>query len=193
MKSLKCKRGTRHGGTCRYAWNVQGDTQAPTYSLGSAHYHVSTFVQQSDGIASMICVPHAAHSSYSWDDGRPIKKYREKERLYPKLTGVIGRQLDRWKEIYGENGDNCRIRGTETKSEGGSRSNQYQSIKRFILDRFPFRVFPQQFSIYLHRRNEFSRRKTSFSSSFILFSYPPRCWNVSSSRPSLLNHRQTNH
>lgn len=36
---------------------------------------------------------------------------------------------------------------------GGSRSNQYQSIKRFIPDRFPFRLFPQQFSIYLRHRN----------------------------------------
>lgn len=80
----------------------------------------------------------------------------EKERLYPKLTGVIGPTVRSMKRDIREKWRYPRyIRETEIKSRprGGSRSNQYQSIKRFIPDRFPFRLFPQQFSIYLRHRN----------------------------------------
>lgn len=80
----------------------------------------------------------------------------EKERLYPKLTGVIGPTVRSMKRDIREKWRYSRyIRETEIKSRprGGSRSNQYQSIKRFIPDRFTFRLFPQQFSIYLRHRN----------------------------------------
>lgn len=71
-----------------------------------------------------------------------------------------------------EKADNCRnSRYIQKPNPRGGRSNQCQSIERFILDRFPFSSFPSTVFNLPFPVETFSRRKTS---SFILFPCPVR-------------------
>lgn len=71
-----------------------------------------------------------------------------------------------------EKADNCRnSRYIQKPNPRGGRSNQCQSIERFILDRFPFSSFPSTVFNLPFPVETFSRRKTS---SFILFPCPIR-------------------